>query len=423
MSTGSEIEPAPEPHPQLSGPGTRHWQLLAEWVALGAAFLALLFAIDVCAVVLTGHGSEHRDFVSYWASGQLFAHHQNPYDADAIRQLELAHGFSPDRQVLIVRNPPSALALVAPLGFLSYRAAALTWSLLLAGCWVASIRMLRVMLGGPDARLRVLGYPFPRWLVPALFAPALLCILAGQTGLFALLGLVLFLRIHPSQPFLAGVALWLCALKPHLFLPFAVVLLLWIIVSQSYAVLAGVVAALGASSGVALLVDPSAWSQYAQMMRTIGIEREFIPCLGIALRFALNPNSTWLQYIPAASGCVWAVWYYWAHRDRWDWLQHGSLLVLVSVLVSPYGWLTDQVLAVPALMWVAFRTGRANLLTLALASSAIEVAVLLNIYMHSPFYLWTAPAWLAWYLFATHTAKLHPDISAPSPLIIKSQPK
>jgi Glycosyltransferase family 87 len=416
MSTGAEIESAPKPQPQLSRPRTRPWQLLGEWVALGAAFLALLFAIDVCAVVLTGRGSEHRDFVSYWASGQLFVHHQNPYDAGAIRQLELAHGFSPDRQVLIVRNPPSALVLVAPLGFLSYRAAALVWSLLLAGCWIASIRILFLIQGRPDARLRVLGYPVPRWLVLSLFAPALLCILAGQTGLFALLGVVLFLRFHPSQPFLAGVALWLCALKPHLFLPFAAILLLWIIVSQSYAVIAGTVAALGASSALAFLVDHSAWSQYAQMMRTIGIEREFIPCLGIALRFALNPNLTWLQYIPAAAGCAWAAWFYWIRRDRWNWLEQGSLVVLVSVLVSPYGWLTDQVLAVPALVWAACRTGRANLLALALASSAIEAAVLSNIYMHSPFYLWTAPAWLAWYLFATHTPKLHPGISVAPPL-------
>lgn len=411
LSTGSEIESVPTPSPQLSGSRNRLWQSLAELLALAAFLLALMFAIDICVVMLTGNGSQHRDFVSYWASGQLFVHHQNPYDADAIRRLELDQRYPAEHQVLIVRNPPSALVLVAPLGFVSYRAAALLWSLLLVACWIVSVRMLWVMQGRPTQRFRVLGYSFPPRLVPLLFAPALMCMLAGQTGLFALLGLVLFLRFHRSQPFLAGVALWLCALKPHLFLPFAAVLLLWVIVTRSYPVLVGAILALATSTAVALRVDPLAWAQYTQMMRTIGIEREFIPCLGIALRFAINPSATWLQYVPAALGCIWAVWYYWSRRDHWDWLQHGPLLALVSMLVSPYAWVTDQVLAVPALMWAVHRTSRGILLPLALASAAIEVAVLCNIYMHSAFYLWTAPAWLAWYLYAARYPD-HADLAS-----------
>ena len=49
-----------------------------------------------------------------------------------------------------------------------------------------------------------------------------------------LLGLVLFLRLHRSSPFLAGVSLWLCLLKPHLFVPFGIVLIVWAIVTRSY---------------------------------------------------------------------------------------------------------------------------------------------------------------------------------------------
>jgi len=146
------------------------------------------------------------------------------------------------------------------------RATVMLWSLPLAACWILCLRMLWILHGRPKRTFRVFGYPFAPWFVLLLYAPALICVLVGQTGLFALLGLVLFLRFHRSQPFLAGVSLWLCALKPHLFLPFAVVLLLWVIVSRSYSVLAGAAIALGASSVVAALVNPSAWSQYARMM-------------------------------------------------------------------------------------------------------------------------------------------------------------
>jgi hypothetical protein len=256
----------------------------------------------------------------------------------------------------------------------------------------------------PKSRCNVLGYSLSPGLVPLLFAPAFACVFFGQTALFALLGLALFLRFHGSHPFLAGMSLWLCALKPHLFLPFAAVLILWIIVSRSYAVLAGAVLALGATSIAVSFLDPHAWSQYSQMMHTAGLEREFIPCLSIALRFAINPNSSWLQYVPAAAGCIWAVQYYWRRRDRWNWVQHGPLLVLASMLLSPYAWLTDQVLALPALLQAAFRTSLRSLLLLALASSAIEIAIRSNFSLHSPYFLWTAPAWLAWYFYARRQA-------------------
>ena len=37
---------------------------------------------------------------------------------------------------------------------------------------------------------------------------------------------------------------------------------------------------------------------------------------------------------------------------------------------------------------------------LALASLVMEVGLVAGVKLPSPFYLWTAPAWLAWYLFA-----------------------
>jgi len=400
MNSGNEIEPAPTYSPAPSVSRGRAWESPGELLGAAAFLLAVLFTVVISLVILTGSGSQNRDFVSYWASGQMLVHHQNPYDADTILRLEHDQGFPADHQVLIVRNPPSALLLFAPLGFLSYRAATLIWSLLLAACWIVSVRILWILQGRPARRFKLLGNSFPPMFVLFFFAPALICILAGQTGLFALLGLVLFLYLYRSRPFLAGASLWLCALKPHLFLAFAAALLLWIIVSRSYTVLAGVVAALAASSTCALLVDHSVWTQYTVMMHTIGIEHEYIPCLSIALRFAIHPDAIWLQYIPAALGFMWAVWFYWSRREHWQWDQDGVLLALVSMVVSPYAWVTDQVLALPALTWAAQRSSRATLLSLALISSVVEVAVLRNTPLHSTFYLWTAPAWLAWYVFA-----------------------
>jgi hypothetical protein len=372
--------------------------LLAQLLLVASCLLALAFAVDVCMLLITGNGSERRDFISYWAAGQQLMHQQNPYDAASTLALERSMGFPPAGEALIVRNPPSSLLLIAPLGLLSFRAAALLWSMLLLACWLLSLRMLWPMQRHSAQRFSVFGYSVGPSLILALFAPALACILFGQTALFALLGLVLFLRLHHSQPLLAGAALWLCALKPHLFLPFAAVLLLWIILTRSYAIFAGAALALGASSLLAFHLDPSAWTQYTHMIRAVGLEREFIPCLSIALRFAISTSSAWLQYIPASLGTLWAIYFFCSRRAAWSWSRNGPLLALVSMLVAPYAWLTDEVIAIPALLLAASLASFESLLALALASSAIEIAILAGQYPHSPFYLWTQAAWFAWYL-------------------------
>jgi hypothetical protein len=296
-------------------------------------------------------------------------------------------------------NPPSALLLVLPLGFVGSRAAELLWSLLLLVSLVTSVQMVWIMHGRPNNLLNLLGYSF---------APALVCLLAGQVSIFVLLGLVLFLRLHRSRPFLAGVSLWLCLLKPHLFLPFGLVLLMWAITTRCYKLLAGVAVALGFSTGVAVLWDPLAWLHYGQMMstNTARLQQELIPCLSIMLRWTISPKTMWLQYLPSALGCIWALVYFRKHHDHWDWMEHGSLLMLVSLLLAPYTWLMDQAILIPALLHGAYLTRSRNLIAvLALASAVIDIGALRGLaLLHSPFYIWTAPVWLAWYLYATKTS-------------------
>jgi hypothetical protein len=355
------------------------------------------FVIGLCVLLITGNNPGGRDVVSFWIAGLQILHHANPYDGGAIRIIELSVGFKDTAQTLIMRNPPSALLLVMPLGLAGLRLGTLLWSSLLIACLIVSVHMLWVMRGRPRNKLHYLGYSF---------APALTCILGGQTALFALLGLVLFLRFHRTRPVVAGLALWLCALKPHLFLPFAAALLLWVAVTRSYRLLLAAVLALVASSLVAWRLDPQVWTQYGQMMRSAGIENEFIPCVGIALRFAIKRHAMWLQYLPAFVGCIWAIAFYWRRREAWDWMRDAAPLMLVSILVSPYGWLTDQTLVIPALLVGIYRaTSREQLGVLALASAAIEIAQLASKGMHSAFYLWTTPFWLGWYLYVTFKAR------------------
>jgi len=359
---------------------------IAIAAGLALALTILFFAVSVSAGKLAGS----RDFVSYWAAGHELVHHANPYDRDAIAALEHSAGLTA-KAVLIMRNPPWALPLAYPLGFLGLRVAAILWTLLLLACLLISVRMVRELHGCPPNRIHWLGFAF---------TPALICITIGQTSLLALLGLVLFLRFHRCHPFSAGAALWLCALKPHLFLPFAAALLAWIVVSRSYRLLAGAATALALTSAAAFLVDPTAWPDYIRLMRSAAVENDFIPCLAGVMRDWLDPQAIWLQYLPAALCCLWALIYFWRRRNQWDWLTCGSPLMLVSLLAAPYCWFYDQCLAIPALLDGAYATRSRNLLAvLALAILVIDIEIC-ALPIASPFYLWTAPAWLAWYLLS-----------------------
>jgi hypothetical protein len=381
MTSGTELPPAKPAND------------LAEFSIATMAGLSLALAsMLICVVTLAGDVASARDFVVFWATGQQLIHHANPYDAAAMMRIEHTAGLNKGYGSLYMRNPPFALPLALPLGLVGLRIGALLWSLILAACLVVSGWLMWLMHGRPAGRIHWLAYSF---------APALICLFIGQTALFSLLGLTLFLRLYRERPFMAGLSLWLCALKPHLFLPFGVVLLVWIVLSRSYKIVAGALVALATSSALAYLLDPTAWRDYAQMMQAPGIAKEFIPCLSDAMRLWLSPQTIWLQYLPAAVACAWALVYFWRRRIAWDWMRDGSLLMLVSILTAPYCWLYDQAVLIPALLQGAYVTRyRPLLAVLALASLPVEIGLMAGVKITSPLYLWAAPGWFAWYLFA-----------------------
>lgn len=378
------------PHSLAAPPEGKRRELTELSIAAAAGLGLTAAALFLFSVPLAGHVAGSRDFVSYWATGRQLVHHANPYDRAAIAQIEHAAGLDPGA-ILIMRNPPWALPLAWLLGFLGLRIAAVLWSLLLAGCLAVSVQIVRRLHGSPPNSIHWLGLGF---------TPALICLTMGQTALLALLGLALFLRFCKNRPFAAGVALWLCALKPHLFLPFGAALLAWTLFARAWKVLAGAAAALALSSGLALAIAPHAWADYGQLLRSPLVENEFIPCLADALRHWVWPQMAWTQYAPAAAACLWAVIYFWRKRAQWDWATNGSTLMQVSILLAPYAWLYDQCLLAPALLGAAYATGRREMLI------ALSLLILLADMqlcwkpVISPLWLWTAPAWFAWYLIA-----------------------
>jgi hypothetical protein len=359
-----------------------------------ALIFMLAIGVGILDVAMTTTEALNRDFSEYWAVGQQLVHRRNPYDSMAIVSVLQAAGSKVTPQThMILRNPPSALFITLPLGFVGVRAAAVLWCMALTAALMASIRMLWTLHGRPRDSLHLVGY---------MFAPCLACMLAGQLGLFLLFGVTLFLYFNESKPYVAGAAFLLCALKPHLFLPFGVALIAWIVVRKVYQVLIGAVAALLVSTALILCLDPLVWTQYVHGEKSENIQNLFIPCVSVLFRVLVHPNALWLQFLPAFAGCVWGGWYFWTRRDQWNWVEHGSILLLVSILVAPYAWFTDEAIVLPAILAGLYKASNAgrSLLPFGCIAGVALIEVLAGVTLPSGFYLWTAPAWLVWYLYA-----------------------
>ena len=387
---------------------------LADIAIVLLSSLALAFAaLFLCVVSSASKIAGTRDFVAYYATGRQLVQHADPYDAGAIRQIERASGLAED-VVLLMRNPPWALPLAWPLGFAGVRVASLLWSLMLLACLLISVHLIHKMHGSPPGQIHWLGL---------CFTPALICLTMGQTALFPLLGVTLFLRFHQTHPFRAGAALWLCTLKPHLLLPFAVTLLAWVVVTRGYRVLAGATAAMAASCLLTLAIYPPAFARYTELMRSPAVVLEFVPCLSDVMRFAIDRQAVWLQYLPGALCSIWAVWYYWRRRESWNWLNNGSVLLVISLVSAPYSYVYDQAIAIPALIGAAYKVRHRYLLLVLIGFFIIIGLQSTKEKVSSLGYVWTAPAWLIWYLLASAPGEVPSIASESAPLPAAAQPE
>jgi hypothetical protein len=363
--------------------------------AIAAGLITATGFLFISAVIFAGLAKANpggKDFIEYWAAAQGLVH-GNPYDHDFILGIQRAAGFTPARPEYWY-SPPPAFLLALPLGYVSAHTGLVLWTIFHFSCLSLSLWLLWRLHGRPDSLLHLFGY---------LFAPAVICLGAGQISIYFLLGVTLFLTFHRSRLFLAGMALFPCILKPHLFLPFALVLLLWIVSRKAYWIAAGFLATVAAGGGLALAYDPHIWSHYTGMMKTEGMLNEYIATLSVSLRFVVDRHAAWIQFIPAWAACGWAVWYFWTRRTRWNWMDQGLLVLLVSVMCAPYGWFFDESVLLPAVLTGVWRAKLSNrpLWPIALIGAVALTEVFRSVKLMSPFYLWSTPAWLGWYLYAT----------------------
>jgi hypothetical protein len=370
-------------------------------------WLLVLALVAAVAVLMLQLGNSARglislplhDFVEYWAAGRLNVHGENPYDLDRIQQLEREVGREED--AVLMWNPPWTLPLVMPLGLLDSRFAHLLWLAV----------QLAAVFWSADALWRLYGGPLTQrgvaWLLALLYLPTLFALTAGQIAPLVLLGTVLFLtRLKRGDDFLAGAALVLTAIKPHLSYLFWFTLLLWCLRERRWSLLSGGLLAGSFAVGIALACNPDVVGQYWHTLTHRPPAQYRSPTLGTILRLWFGEERFRLQFLAVLPGFLWLGFHWANHRNEWDWNECLPMLLLVSMLTAAYGaWPFDLVLLLPAVVRVAAAcasgtcSARSTLLG-ALAFLAINAVAATQLAFEVEYFafVWMTPALLIAYL-------------------------
>jgi hypothetical protein len=361
-------------------------------VAAGLGLLAVHQVVDLTTVSV-------QDYVEYWAAGRLNAQGLNPYDSDALYHQELQ--ASPAlTEAIMMWNPPWTLAVAMPFGLLPARAGFVAWLWLNLSVVLVCADWLWGYFGGP-ARRRWLA-----WAVCLLFAPTFFVLRMGQITPLILLALVGFLYFEQhGRLALAGAAVALAAIKPHLALFVGLALLLWAVDRRRWSVLAGGALMLAILTAIPLACNPQVLRQYQDAM-THSPPRMLSPTLGALLRVAFGLDKLWLQYVPAGFGLAWFAFHWSRHCRRWVWAEQVPVLLIASFLTASYGaWQFDLVvLLIPVLqlaVWVS-RPDRSRDVGFALMAflgfDAIALFLMDIRYTDQYWHVWMTPMILYCYL-------------------------
>jgi hypothetical protein len=242
-----------------------------------------------------------------------------------------------------------------------------------------------------------------------LFAPVVGCLVAAQMGIVLLLGITLFLLLEDDHPFLAGAALLVPLAKPHIFTLLWPILAVWIIVRKRWSLLGGMATAFLLANSIAVAFDPAIFQHYREMLGQEQIGGLFIPALSGMIRALFFRRFFWVQFVPMGLGLLWSSRYYWKNRRRWNWRQHGLALLVVSLLTTPYSWMTDEAVLLPAILQGVVWLSRAQLKVrsqlLILLFAFLDLLLLLIVHAQVPpatgIYFWSSLVWFSWYWYAS----------------------
>lgn len=291
-----------------------------------------------------------RDLLAYWGSSTLLLRRQDPYDLEALLDLQQRQGWSGGEPV-VAWNPPLLHVLLLPLAAVSLPTAGTVWLILntlLIGLG-ASWAWWSISTG--SRRLAPMYVP----ILAFSFASSANTILEGQVTALVLLGLSGFLMLRAqNREFLAGACCVLMAVKPHLVYLLLPLLLIHATLKRQWSMLAGFVVTLLGLLAVATFLYPTWPVSYLRVfqsplspMRHQYITPTVSGLLYVCFKTTLG-RYLWLPLLPLA------IWLFLRYGRALDSRTLLNWALMAGLVTTPFAWASDQVvLLVPILEVVA----------------------------------------------------------------------
>jgi hypothetical protein len=343
----------------------------------GVLFVAAFMAAGVLPV---------QDLAQYWSAAHLIR--ANPYSFQLVAQFEHSQGIAIDPP-LVLKNPPWAIPFFLPLGLVGYRVAFALWTLF-------SLVIIMACTRGIWHELHARSSLTPL-ILPLLFGPVIVQLMLGQWTILVLSGITLFLiAAERKHDWIAGASLVLVLGKPHVALLFLVAIALWAAQQRRWRIPVSALIALASASLFVEVLNPHIWAQFLERTSQVVHEAEAYPNLGGILYDLTGVHS--LALIPQIAGLIWLAFYWRRHRFHWNWWEHGTMVVLCSVVCSYYSYPYDEILALPALIVASANSARREFLIAFLITDLGYALYITDVpgrlgygYM---FLSWTATGWL-----------------------------
>jgi hypothetical protein len=153
-------------------------------------------------------------------------------------------------------------------------------------------------------------------------------------------------------------------------------------------------------------------------MQDQAIQNEFIPAFSGMMRALFFRRFFWVQFVPLALGFAWSAGYYWHNRQEWNWRAHGPAILVVSLLTTPYAWMTDEVVLLPAILqsvlWLHQEKLKIRSQLVLLFLVCLNFLLLLILQAKVPpstgIYFWSSLVWFGWYWYARRLRTRRADL-------------
>jgi hypothetical protein len=298
------------------------------------------------------------DFRAYWSASYLLAHSQNFADEALLFQVQKEQTGLQHDWAVMTWNPPWLLVLLLPYTVVPFAQASWWWFLTnIVMVFSAAVMVWHAAWQSHRPESIPRHYIWLMVVAAFVFSPTLVAFIAGQVNILVLIGLAAFLYGRAKGwPLLAGMALALTMVKPHLVYVTLPLLFLELTARREWRPLLGLTMAIAGLSLVAFLLRPEFLLDYGRSVGSGGLFRWQTPTLGGLLAAWFGWQWAKLMGLVVLPLAVLA-WWHWRTRVAVATLIDVTLFI--SIITAPFGWSYDfVVLLIP--VWHALTRATAD---------------------------------------------------------------